>query len=318
MDKYDKIPVKMFDGTQVSIWKYHMEIIFEAKKVLRVVTGLEQRPIPVNLAILTADELKRIEAWDEKNANARMFIRKSISQKILEKLTSCPTIASMWQKLCSLHLSRKPESVFTLQGKFFDYTMQPTDNISSHIQTITEMAMVLADLGHIVPEKMIISKIIYSLPPSFNSIIVVWSNIPKANQTIDSLEERLLCHESLLQRQGGIDSDVDQAFFTRSASISQPRPFLKKEQHQRDLHYIRDLKARTKCYNCREVGHWSADCPKPQKTRPTAKIHIKLTVDLVQPTLLRASVFRVALTKIPNRIRTLHLSLLQLYLAMTL
>ena len=82
--------------------------------MLRVVSGVETRPIPLDPVIVTPEELIRIEAWDEKNANARMFISKSISQKILGKLISCTTAASMWKKLCSLHLSKTPESIFTL------------------------------------------------------------------------------------------------------------------------------------------------------------------------------------------------------------
>ena len=87
MDKHDKIPVKMFDDTQFSVWKYHMETIFEAKKVLQVVFGLDKRPVPINLESITPQELIQLDAWNEKNANARMFISKSISQKILGKLT---------------------------------------------------------------------------------------------------------------------------------------------------------------------------------------------------------------------------------------
>ena len=288
MDKHNKLPVKMFDGVQFSVWKYHMEIVFEAKKVLRVVSGIEHRPVPVNPANITEIELQQIEAWNDKNANARMFISKSISQRILGKLTSCSTAATMWQKLCSLHLNKTPESVFTLQGKFFDYKMQSSDTISSHIQNIIEMAMILADLGHVVPDKMIISKIIYSLPPSYNSIIAAWSNVPEHLQTVDTLEERLIRHESLLQRQGGVDTDIDQAFFTRSASVSHPRLLSKKEQHHKDLHYIRDLKARTKCYNCHGIGHWSADCPKPQKIRPHGKDPRKIDGGLSEANLVES------------------------------
>ena len=177
----------------------------------------------------------------------------------------------MWKKLCLLHLKKTPKSVFTLQGKFFDYKMQTTDDISSHIQNITKIAMILTDIGHVVPDKMIILKIIYSLPPSYNNIIIAWSNVPELSQTVDNLEERLLRYKNLLLRQGGSNSEVDHAFFTRSAFGSRSHPLLKKEQHHKDLSYIRDLKARTKYYNCHELGHWSVDCSKPQKKPSSGK-----------------------------------------------
>lgn len=74
-----------------------------------------------------------------------------------------------------------------------------------HIQNIMDMTIFLADLGYTVLDKMITLKIIYTLPPSFNSIIATWSNVLKNEQTVDHLDERLLRHESLLQRQGGSD-----------------------------------------------------------------------------------------------------------------
>ena len=79
MDKHDKILVKMFNGTQFSVWKYHIEIIFEAKKVLKVVLGFDKRIIPIDPENITPEELIKLDTWDEKNANARMFISKSIS-----------------------------------------------------------------------------------------------------------------------------------------------------------------------------------------------------------------------------------------------
>nr|PNR62195.1 hypothetical protein PHYPA_000619 [Physcomitrium patens] len=132
MDRQDKIPVKMFDGQQFSIWKYHMKIIFEAKKVLQVVHGLEKRPLSLSSEISAGEQLA-METGDEKNAKARMFISKSISQKILRKLTTCSITATMWQKLSSLHLLKTLESIFPLQDKFFDYKMQIAYDISTHI-----------------------------------------------------------------------------------------------------------------------------------------------------------------------------------------
>ena len=37
------------------------------------------------------------------------------------------------------------------------------------------------------------------------------------------------------------------------------------EQKERDEEYIRELKLRTKCFNCKRKDHWWIDCPDPIK-----------------------------------------------------
>jgi hypothetical protein len=184
MDKDEKISVKVFDITRFSLWKYHIEIVFEAKDILGVVKGFEQKPtfpttVTENRPLTEAEQSKVIE-WNKKNTKGRMLISSSIIQKILGKLTRAAIVAAMWKKLQSLHLKKSPESIFTLQARFFDYKMSASDDISSHIQNINKMATVLADLGSPISKTMILSKIICSLPPSYNSIVAAWSNIPKA------------------------------------------------------------------------------------------------------------------------------------------
>lgn len=88
MDKHDKIPIKMFNETNFSIWKYHMEMIFKAKKALHVINGLKKQLVIETLHASFHDQVL-FDTWYEKNENARMFTSKSISQKILGKLTRC-------------------------------------------------------------------------------------------------------------------------------------------------------------------------------------------------------------------------------------
>jgi hypothetical protein len=45
----------------------------------------------------------------------------------------------------------------------------------------------------------------------------------------------------------------------------------KKEQHTKDVAYLKYLRARTKCYNCRQLGHWSTDCSQPKGNKPHRK-----------------------------------------------
>jgi hypothetical protein len=83
MDKDEKILVKIFDGTGFSVWKYHMEIVFEAKGILEVVKGLEKMPtfhtaITDDRPFIEAEQT-RILDWNKKNAKGRMLISNSIS-----------------------------------------------------------------------------------------------------------------------------------------------------------------------------------------------------------------------------------------------
>jgi len=71
---------------------------------------------------------------------------------------------------------------------------------------------------------MILSKIICSLPLSYNSVTIAWANVPITQQIVDVLEERLIRHETLLKTQGSINEVSDKAFFTKSWSFCQTYP----------------------------------------------------------------------------------------------
>ena len=74
-----------------------------------------------------------------------------------------------------------------------------TGNISSRVQTITNMVVILVDLKHPLTLSMIMAKITPSLPPSFNNVIAAWSNVDPLEQIVDLLEERLFQHEAILK-----------------------------------------------------------------------------------------------------------------------
>ena len=102
-----------------------------------------------------------------------------------------------------------------------------------------------------------------SLPPTYNSIVTAWANIPDEMQTLEKLKTRLLQLESLLLKQNG-EPACDAAFFTRSNKFfSQNR----QPHYDQNKEYIKDLKNRTRCYNCGERDHWTAECPRPQRDK---------------------------------------------------
>jgi hypothetical protein len=102
------------------------------------------------------------------------------------------------------------------------------------------------------------NKIVSSLPPSYNSVGSAWVNVETDKQNMDNLSARLLRHELVLKMQGMDITTEDTTFFTRNSryqgSSSSSNKFSKAQQCEKDEEYVRELKQRTKCFNCGKKG----------------------------------------------------------------
>jgi hypothetical protein len=232
MDKRESETLKVFDGDKFAVWKYHMEICFEEKEVMRIVDGTIPKPPD------GASDAEKA-AWNKANTQARRMISSSVSLQVLENLVNCSTAAT----LCSFYQQKSKENMYMLQNSFFEYKMSAGDSINTHVNKVLSMGNLLKELGHPVHEEMLITKIMCSLPSCYNNIVKAWTNVPALEQTVANLKVRLLQLENILSLQGG-ESSGDSAFFTRSnKSTSKHR----KQKYEHNKEYIKDLKSRTRC-----------------------------------------------------------------------
>ena len=74
MDKFEKVHMKMFDGDDFTIWRYQMEIIFEAKEILEIVDDTLSKPLHLPTAILIVEQKEELWIWNLDNAKAWMLI----------------------------------------------------------------------------------------------------------------------------------------------------------------------------------------------------------------------------------------------------
>lgn len=162
MEKRDEI-LKVFDGTNFQVWKFHMEICFEDKELLDIVSGATPQPD----AASTKEEK---EAWSKKNSLARRMISSSVTFTVLENLINCSTAHCMWSTLCALYQQKSKENIYMVQNSFFEYKMSRGDTITTHVNKVISMGNLLRDLGKPVQEDMLVAKIFCSLPPSYNSM----------------------------------------------------------------------------------------------------------------------------------------------------
>ena len=161
------------------------------------------------------------------------------------------------------------ESDLTVLSCFYDYKMSHTDDITSYIQHINKLALLFQDFLFVI-------FLNWSFPISSPAFHRVTTTL-----LVSSL--MFLKHNKLWIVSKIIFSDTNIFFELKAAwmmlitkpsfvHITHPiHSLTKKEQHQRHLEYIRDLKARTKCYHCGITSQWSVDCKKPRKKRHFGK-----------------------------------------------
>lgn len=86
----------------------------------------------------------------------------------------------MWDKLHSVFEKKNENSLLLLHQKFFTFAKEHDENIVSYISRLEDLVQRLSDLGEVVSDAMIITKIIMSLPPEYNSFSSAWELAAKA------------------------------------------------------------------------------------------------------------------------------------------
>jgi hypothetical protein len=64
--------------------------------------------------------------------------------------------------------------------------------MTTHINKVVSLANLLKDMGRPVIDETIITKIVCSLPESYNHVVAAWINVPAAEQTVENLNICLL------------------------------------------------------------------------------------------------------------------------------
>lgn len=100
--------------------------------------------------------------------------------------------------ICEFYPQKSRENIYMVHNSFFEYKMSASDSINAPINKVMSMGNLLKDLGQPVHEDMLITKIVYSLPPSYNNILGTWTNISTLEQIVANLKTRLLQMENLM------------------------------------------------------------------------------------------------------------------------
>ncbi|KAL7287556.1 hypothetical protein TKK_0018209 [Trichogramma kaykai] len=220
-----------------AVWKFQIRILFVSKGIFDIVEGTAQKPVQPTAAQITADATvgtkytKDVAIWLKDDATAQRYIVTSIDNKILLHIINCTSSSEMWAKLNAVFENKSETSIQMLQQKWFNYTKDSSDDITTHISKVQDLCCRLKALGEEISDSMLITS--------------------EANRTIDNLSSRLIMEEARRKTQS------DQQSVALLSRTSEHKEFAKNKNKKKSTD--NRSKKDVECFNCKKKGYFKKD-----------------------------------------------------------
>ncbi|XP_063832148.1 uncharacterized protein LOC135081358 [Ostrinia nubilalis] len=173
----------VLNGGNWPAWRLQTTIMLKARGLYEVVTV--EKPEKGDRAM--------IEQWEARDSKAQELIVLRVDEEVLNYLATCETSKEMWVKLTNLYESKSKVGVHLIQQKF--YNLKYEGPMAKFLSNVEEIVTRLKTMKEEISEKMVVTKIIMSLPSSYKHFVSAWESVPESEQTISNLSARLLVEE---------------------------------------------------------------------------------------------------------------------------
>ena len=181
----------------------------------------------------------------------------------LTHIMNCTTSREMWKKLQSVYERESNVSVHLLYQQF--YSLKFEDNMNTYLTAVNNLVATLRQRGEELPKKMVMTKIIMTLPDAYKHFISAWESVSEAEQTLEKLTSRLLIEEERLNAQEGTVALAARKLSTVNTNIRRTSHYRNSTCENCGIpgHAKQDCRKRIQvkqCNYCKKKGHWLADC----------------------------------------------------------
>ncbi|XP_071571460.1 uncharacterized protein [Temnothorax nylanderi] len=205
--------------------------------------------------------------WLKRDAKAQGILVTRIEQGPLTHLLSCTSSKEMWSKLKSVYDKESVVSVHLLQQKFFMCEYKD-ESMSVFLSKLEEIRTKLKQAGEPISDKMLMTKILMSLPEPYKHFRSAWESVPLEKQTTEELTSRLLIEEKR------VSSSEGEAVALAGTSSSRSTVMVK---------YVQWRNAKIDCLG------WSL-CQKKKLKRTQQALKINENLEHVKSVLLRGNI----------------------------
>ena len=289
--------VYKFTGKQFNLWKHQLRIALDGRDIFSIVDGTE-----------TYENVEDKEEWRKKDNLAKWIITTAVDMEHLSMIINCKTSAEMWERLVCIHEQVSAESMFMLIQQFVDYKFNKGDSVAAHVAKIEMMAQNLEDIGQKMSEEHIISKLITSLPSEYRHVLTAWKSMPAEQKTRKTLIMRIFEEEAMNKMLNNRENaENDSALLVRNRRDEHRRA---ETENRYTNERIKELKRKSRCHNCGEMGHWWQDnvCSRkegkyygqrgPETSKSAARLtESRDTVALVSQSMIQSPLSEALLTQ---------------------
>lgn len=243
---------KLHGQEQWTIWKFQIKHVLESMDVLEVANGTKK--IPDN--ITDAEYASQKASWLKLDAKAKRVISTSVGKVPMLHILNCTTSNEMWTSLHKVYEPTSTAVTLLLHNKYASFTKDPADDMAIFLAKLLDIVYQLREKNEQLSDRMVMAKILMSLPPEYNHFSSSWDSADAEKQSIEAMKSRLMIEESRLIQQGRIkNSDA------LTVSNRQPKKAKDKKKKKKDKS--------GGCFDCGATDHWKRDCPR-QKSAPDA------------------------------------------------
>ena len=295
----------LFSGTNYSYWKNKMRIWIRSQdvRIWKVIengnhiptktTSAKEGEVSVSKQVPKGEDEYSDDDWKKvaMNDKAINFIHCALNEHDYMKISTCETAKEIWDKLQITYEGTdhvKESKVFMLVHEWENFKMKDEESIEEALERLSKIFNNLSMLGTKYNDKQIVTKVLTSLTPKWNSKVNAIVEGRLYDQlTFDQLRGNLLTYEmTMLNRQKGEESKK-KSLALKTTSLQEESDDNEEEGDEEFALLLKrfnkfamkkNFKSKTKvpkCYECGEVGHIKPNCPKLQKEDKNKKFKKK-------------------------------------------